>query len=191
MKQQETDVLALIRQGREKEALEDLYKKILPSVRKYIGKLKGDKDDAFDLFQDAVLAFYQSVLDNRFNEKYNVYGYVYKMCVFRWINKVQRDKIRYLDELPEIVLEEPKAWFSENEDKEEEQLLHHLFSSIGTKCIELMNYTIFKKMPHEDIMLRMDFPSIDSVKMQHQRCKEKLVNEMKKKPTLLSKLKGL
>ena len=143
MKLKENKVLELIREGREKEALEDLYKKVLPYVKKYIAKFKGDKDDAFDIFQDAVLAFYQSVVDNRFNEQYNVYGYVYKICVFRWTNKIQREKLEFVEELPDIMIEEPKEWFSDNADKEEEVLLKNLFSSIGDRCLELLNYTIF------------------------------------------------
>lgn len=191
MKLKENKVLELIREGREKEALEDLYKKVLPYVKKYIAKFKGDKDDAFDIFQDAVLAFYQSVVDNRFNEQYNVYGYVYKICVFRWTNKIQREKLEFLEELPDILIEEPKEWFSDNADKEEERLLKNLFSSIGDKCLELLNYTIFKKMLLEDVMLRMSFTTIDAVKMQHHRCKEKLVTEMKKNPSILSKLREI
>jgi RNA polymerase sigma factor (sigma-70 family) len=191
VKLKESNITQLIREGREKEAIQNLYKTVLPYVKKYIKKNDGNVDDAFDIFQDAVLAFYQSVIENRFNEKYKVHGYVYKLCVFRWTNKVQREKLQYQEELPDMIIEEPKAWFSETEHKEEEAVLRNLFSAIGDRCLELLTYTIYKNMLLEDVMLRMSFPTVTAVKMQHHRCKEKLINEIKKNPEILSKLRNI
>ena len=191
MKLTESNIPALIRLGRDKEAIQFLYKNVLPAVKKYIRNSRGTHDDAVDIFQDAVLAFYQSVMNGKFDPTYKVFGYVYKLCMFRWINKVQRDKLHFKDELPEIRVETPHQWFSESEEKEEENLLQKLFAPIGEKCLELLNYTIYGDMLMEDIMIRMNFPSETAARMQHKRCKEKLHSELEKRPELLTKLRGL
>lgn len=163
----------------------------MPNVKKYIKNNRGSVDDALDIFQDALIAFYESVMSGKYNEQYKAYGYVYRICINRYINKVQRDKLKFVEEIPEKNLESPKAWFSESESKDEAQLLRELFASVGEKCLELLDYMIYKSMLVEDIMIRMNFPSETAVRMQHQRCKEKLVKEMEKKPALLTKLRGL
>jgi RNA polymerase sigma factor (sigma-70 family) len=187
----ESNIPELIKTGRDKEAIQSLYKNVLPNVKKYIRNNSGSNEDAFDIFQDALLSFYQSVMENKFDVQYKVYGYVYKLCVYRWINKAQRERLQFKEELPDVRVEEPKAWFSENEPKDEEALLRNLFSSLGEKCLELLNYTIYKGMLLDDIMLRMNFQSAAAVRMQHMRCKEKLMTEMKNKPEILFKLRGL
>jgi RNA polymerase sigma factor (sigma-70 family) len=187
----ESNIPELIKSGRDKEAIQSLYKNVLPSVKKYIKSNSGSSDDAFDIFQDALLAFYQSVMENKFDPQYKVYGYVYKLCVFRWINKVKREKIQFKEELPDVEAETPRTWFSEDESKDEQDLLRNLFSTIGEKCLELLNYTIYKEMFLDDVMLRMKFQSGAAVRMQHARCKEKLVREMANRPEILSRLRGL
>lgn len=191
MKLTESNIPELIRQGRDKEAIQSLYKNVLPNVKKYIKNNRGNAEEAFDIFQDAILAFYESVMENKFDSQYRVYGYVYRLCVFRWINKVKREKIVFREELPEMNEETPKHWFSESASKEEETVLWDFFSMIGEKCLELLTYTIYKGMLMEDIMHRMSFPSEASVRMQHQRCKEKLLGEVERNPKLLSKLRGI
>lgn len=191
MKVTESNIPELIKIGRDKEAIQCLYKHVLPNVKKYVRNNSGSNEDAFDIFQDALLAFYQNVMEDKFDVQYKVYGYVYKLCVYRWINKAQRERLQFKEELPDVAIEEPKTWFSENEPKDEEALLRNLFSTIGEKCLELLNYTIYKGMLLEDVMLRMNFQSAAAVRMQHMRCKEKLAIEIEKRPEILAKLRGI
>lgn len=74
---------------------------------------------------------------------------------------------------------------------EEENLLRSLFAGIGEKCIELLSYTIFYNMLLEDVMHRMGFSSLSAVKMQQMRCKQKLMEEIEKRPSLVDRIKGL
>ncbi|MBC7388222.1 MAG: sigma-70 family RNA polymerase sigma factor [Opitutaceae bacterium] len=191
MKVTENNIAELIRNGNDKEAIQCLYKNVLPNFKRFVKNNNGPAEDAFDIFQDALIAFYQSVINGKFDPQYKVYGYVYKLCIYRWINKMTREKLQFKDELPDIQMETPVYWFSENSIKDEQVLLKELFSSIGEKCLELLNYTIFKEIQMEDIMLRMNFPSETSVRMQNMRCKEKLVLEIERNPGLLSKLRKL
>ena len=55
----------------------------------------------------------------------------------------------------------------------------------------MLNYTIYKDLPFEDIALRMNFTTDVAARMQHQRCKEKLQKQIKDNPTLLTHLRSL
>jgi len=192
LKIEESRIPDLIKQGRDKEAIDHLYKNILPVVKRYVTRNNGTSDDAEDLFQEAVVSFYQSVMTGKFNSKYTVYGYIYKICLYRWINKERRDKkIAFKSDL-EQGFEDTFSDIEVIEEIEDEpSIFKRLMTPLGDKCKELLNYAIMKDMLIEDIQIRMNFPSKTAVSMQIGRCKEKLMEELEKNPAILNKLKGL
>ncbi len=193
MKISEHEIPLLIKQGNDKEVITELYKIVFPKVKKYIVRHNGIKDDAYDVFQDALLYFYKQVVEDRFSDKYTVYGYVYRLSINRWLNKLKKDqRVNFTSELETSSAIE----FDEEENKylsilkEGENLLEKLFSNIGEKCVELLTYTIYYDLMAEDIALRMGFASEGAVKMQIKRCREKLYAEAEKDPSILEKIRG-
>lgn len=193
MKIEEQEIPSLIRQGRDREIIPLLYKTVFPKVKNYILKNRGNKQDADDVFQDAVLVFYKQVVEQNFDDKYQVFGYLYRICVNRWINKVRKNKrLVFVEDLyGEEVDEAAGSDFKEmNVLFHHENLLERLFAPIGEKCIEILTYTIYYNLMLEDIMIRMGLKSEGSVKMQLKRCRQKLYNELEKNPSLLEKIRG-
>jgi RNA polymerase sigma factor (sigma-70 family) len=190
MKIQEHQIPSLIQQGKAKEAVSDLYKYVFPNVKKYILANNGSKDDALDAFQEALMRLYTLVMENRFNsEKYKVYGFVYRISIYHWIDKLRKDKrMIFQEEMKEYGIEEPLETAVK---PEEENYIRSLFSSIGEKCIELLTCTVFYDMLMEDVAIRMGFASVAAARMQQQRCKQKLMEEMARNPHLLDKIKGI
>ncbi len=185
----EEQIPELIRLGDDRKVIPLLYKKVLPQVEKYIKRNSGNNEDAFDVFQDALLIFYKQVIKNTFDAKYKVFGYLYRISINLWINKIKKDrKIQLVEELPEPEPMEVKENFFALKN---ENVLESLFSGIGDKCVELLTYSIYYNLLMEDIVIRMNFPSVSAVKMQQQRCKQKLMNEIEKNPLLLDKLREI
>lgn len=195
VKIEEHEIAGLIREGKDKEVIPLLYKAVFPKVRSYIVSRKGVSDDASDAFQDALLYFYSQVIGKTYNEeKYRVYGYLFRLSLNRWINKIKKDKrITLMDDMQgqdfDLI---PNEHFHAIElVSNDENLLRTLFSSLGEKCIEILNYTIYYNLMMEDIVTRMGLASEGAVKMQLKRCKEKLMKEVEDKPGLLDYLNGL
>jgi RNA polymerase sigma factor (sigma-70 family) len=191
VKVQEDQIPELIRKGEDRKVIPVLYKKVLPMVENFILKNSGRKEDAFDVFQDALMVFYKQVVNKTFDPKYKVYGYLYRISINYWINKIKRDKkIELVEDLHE-------SGFEPLEVKEtlvavnEENILKTVFAGIGEKCIELLTYTIYYNLLMEDVVARMGFPSVSAVKMQQQRCKQKLMQEVEKNPKLMEKLREI
>ena len=180
-----------MKSGKDREVIPVLYKKVYPLVEYYIVRNSGNKDDASDIFQDALLLFYKQIVSNTFNEKYKVYGYLYKICLYKWLNKAKKNsKIKFVEEIENLdyLIETEKN--PEPISNPDENIIRKLFSPIGEKCIELMTYTTYSSMLLEDIMARMEFNSVAAVKMQLKRCKEKLLKQIEDNPSLINQLRN-
>lgn len=191
MKIEEDKIPELIRQGKDREVVPLLYKKVFPLVEKTILKNSGKKEDASDVFQDALMTFYKQIMKGTFDPKYKVFGYLYRLSLNFWINKVKKES---RIQLKEDIMEEAgemNGITAEPALTVEQNVIDSLFSMIGDKCKELLTYSIINNMLLEDIMIRMEFTSVSAVKMQHQRCKQKLISELEKNPSLKAKLKGI
>lgn len=187
MEIKEDDIPSLIKKGLYQSVIPQLYKKVLPVVQKQILKNQGRKDDAFDVFQDALLLFYKQVIQNTYNDKYKVYGYVYRISINLWINKIKRDKkITLTETLPDY-----QEW-SVKEDTHPHipsRFTNQLLDQIGDKCKEVLNYSIFTDIQLEDVQVSLDYPSVSALKMQIQRCKQKLKELLQSNPEYIRKLK--
>ncbi|MFN8437945.1 MAG: sigma-70 family RNA polymerase sigma factor [Cytophagales bacterium] len=184
---QESQIIGLLRSGKDKDAIEFLYKNVFPNVKKFVIQRGGNNEDAYDIFQESILELYQMVIEYKFDEKYSVGGFLYKMCNFKWLNKSKRDfKIQFKEEIVDFEIylnsEQPKSVFSESAD--ETQVLKQYFMALGDKCVELLTNTIILEYSLEEIREKMEFASIGAVKMQHKRCKDKMIEMVKKYPTI-------
>ncbi len=191
MKIKEDQIPEFIRNGQDNLVIPILYKKVYPLVENYIVRRSGRKEDASDVFQDALLLFYKQVIKNTFDPKYKVFGYLFRLSLNQWLNKIKKDsKMQPMESLPDIYGEEMPVNKEVLFVKNQPNILQAMFTDIGEKCIELLTYTIYSDLLMEDIMIRMGFVSESAVKMQQHRCKKKLIELVEKNPGLIDILKG-
>ena len=86
------DILKAIQENRNQGVLKELYVNVLPKVRNYILKNSGNKEDAQDVFQDAVISFMHSVKTGRFDATKDIDAYIYVIAKNIWINKIKRNQ---------------------------------------------------------------------------------------------------
>lgn len=191
MKTNEAEIVNNIRSGADKEAILYLYKSVFPLVKRYVRQRAGTQEEAYDVFQDSLLELYQIIINGQFQEKFTVTGYLYRMCTYKWLNKSKRDqKIEYKEELQDINMNETQVpVIFDFVNSSNENVLQQYFGEIGNKCVELLTNTIILEHSLEETMHKMDFPSIGSVKMQHKRCKEKMIALLDKYPQIIEKLR--
>jgi RNA polymerase sigma factor (sigma-70 family) len=193
MKIVEKDIPDLIRQQKDKLVFAHLYKEVFPVVQNYIRKNRGIVDDAHDVFQDALMYFYKQVTNDAFDDKYTVYGYLYRISINRWINKINKDKKMVLGTEIEEHFAKDFSFVESAEnisgDGASTTILKKFVNFLGDKCEELLSLRIYSNMMFEDIVLRMDLTSEASAKMQFKRCREKLIQVIKENPGLEKQLR--
>lgn len=167
-------IIAAILSGNDHKALEFLYKKILPVVISYVKKNGGNKDDAFDIFQDGITVFVRYVVERRFDKKYDIQGFVFTICKNCWINKVKRDKkITRIGTNFDIA--EDESFLNHIINEERENLVVNLIAQLGDRCRELLTMAYFNQLQAKEICEKLGFANEDAVKTKKYKCKQRLL----------------
>ena len=186
MRQKYSDqqIIETIKTGNNNETLKFLYKRCFPKIKAYICTNSGTQDDALDIFQDAVLALCKQVMMNKYNEKYEIDGFIYSVSRNLWINKSKREQRK-------INLENFSDQIDNSDDfsdyiitRENEHIINTILEKLGRKCVELLKFSIFYKITNREICKKMSFTSEDAVKTQKYKCKQKLIKIMDEFPVV-------
>ena len=177
-------ILDAIKNGQEDEVLKALYEKLYPHIEAFILKNSGTHDEAADVFQDAVLAFYKQVKKNRFDEHYTVSGFIFSISRNMWYNRVKKRNRNI--ELNEETHDSPeeKNVMDDLISKEREANINYLLNLLEERCRTILIYAIFHKFSMTTIKQKMGFRSEDVAKTKHYKCKQKLIKVLKENPRL-------
>jgi RNA polymerase sigma factor (sigma-70 family) len=169
------EIVELIRQGEEDRALGFLYKKILPKIKYLIKKNSGDDDEAYDIFQDAILIFYKQVKVGKYKEEYEIAGFIYSISRNLWINRVKKKNrsVNFFGETPEI--EVPESALDDLITSERETMVMKILGELGERCKELLLYTIYHKFSMKEICEKMGFSTENAAKTRNYKCKQRLI----------------
>ncbi len=170
------DIIESIKKGKDTQILQHLYDKVLPKINRYICKNSGTEDDAFDIFQDGVMIFYNFVNNGRYREEYEISGFLYTVCKNLWINKVKHDK-------QVMRMEENYENPDESENildfiitKEREAEVNLLLSELGERCRKLLQYVFYLQLSTKEICNKMGFANENTLKTKKYKCKQRLLD---------------
>lgn len=192
MIQKDKEILDCIRTGNNNGALSYLYTESLAKVRQYILKNSGTKDDANDIFQDAVIILFNQVRLNKFNETYSIDSFMYSVSRNLWIDKVRREKKFTAYESPEqfAAISGDLDHLDDLISKEKTQAMKQVFNKLDEKCRQILNYVIHDKYSMKEIKEKMGYTSENVAKTTHYRCKQYLKELVKSNPALITLLKS-
>jgi RNA polymerase sigma factor (sigma-70 family) len=177
-------ILSALKKGDDEKVLPFLYKKVLPKVRYYINRNKGNDEEAKDIFQDAVIIFYKKAKMNELPEGTNITSFICFVSKNLWINRVK--KINRTVEMVEDGGYMEEENFIENIFTEEKKTaLTNLLAEVGEECRKLLKYSIYDNLSMKEICSLMGYSSENVAKTYNYRCKQKLIQlVMKNKDTI-------
>lgn len=163
------NILKLIRDSQSERAFAILYSGF-PKVKKLILSKGGKKEDAEDVFQEALVIFYRKSIHKDFKLTASADTYLYSICRFLW-KDIQRKQKRSNDfnnitliqddDLEEIIEKEKKL-----------QAIEEVLDKISKKCQEIFESFYFKKLSMKDIAVRMRYSSERVAITQKYKCLE-------------------
>ena len=158
-------------QQREKN-FEHLYEEVFPVVADIVSKQGGSFDDAKDIFQDALIIFYEKHVNGELHVQLSYEGYIVGIAKHLWIKKFKsKNRLLSLDSL-EKEIKLPQDYF-EIERTKTNRLLH-LLEVAGKKCLELLRSIYYDKLSMNEVSEVHGFSNPHSASVQKYKCIEKV-----------------
>lgn len=190
VKYTDAEIISAIKEGSDRKVLDYLYAYCLPKIRGYIVRNNGSEEEADDMFQDAVVVLYKQVTTGKHDRIEKINYYLFGIVRNLWINRVKKMNRHTPLENTHYRLSGDHNPLSDLLADEKEKTLKDVFSKIGEKCIELLNYSIYQKLSMVEIAEKMGFASPDAAKTHNYRCKKKLSELVHKNAVTVSVLKN-
>ncbi|MDF1695531.1 MAG: sigma-70 family RNA polymerase sigma factor [Saprospiraceae bacterium] len=170
-------------------ALKQMYTQLFPIIKSFIQKNNGSEDDAADIFQDAIIVFYEKIRLKEFKLSSSIRTYLYSVCKHLWLNKLRaQKKVTSLTVENESIIVDPMSLkVLGSEDRNE--YLRQLMSSIGGDCKKVLIYYYYDRLKMKEIALRMNFATEQVAKNKKSSCLKKLKLMVAKSPRLKELLK--
>ena len=162
----EKEVFERIRKGDEK-ALEMLYKKYYRMMTKLVITNSGTEDEARDIYQDALIVFWQKATSGNLVLTSKISTYIYSICQNLWRKELDRKK-RLSNE------EKDTAVSMDMETAEKEKIIARCMEQLGDTCKKVLMYYYFEEMSMQDIAEKLGFANTDTAKTKKYKCKKKL-----------------
>ncbi|WP_346881971.1 sigma-70 family RNA polymerase sigma factor [uncultured Algibacter sp.] len=158
-------ILELFKEGQREKAFSKLYS-LYPKIESLILSKGGQKQDASDVFQEALIILNRNLEKSDFKLTSSFYTYLYSVSRFIWKDaqkKFSKEELKNFNvtevEYFHCVLEEKKY-----------QRAELAFIELGNRCQELLRLFYHKAMSFKEIAKMMQFTSEKIAKNQKYKC---------------------
>jgi DNA-directed RNA polymerase specialized sigma24 family protein len=154
-----------------------LYKNAFPAVAGFVSSKGGTFQDAKDIFQDALVIFYEKTAEGNLAVTVSEEAYVLGIAKHLWIRKFNRDKSTlYLSDF-EAAISIPDDYFPTVESGR----LVSFLARAGRKCMELLQAFYYDKRSVNNITDAFGYSNTHSATVQKFKCLEKIRDLVKEK----------
>jgi DNA-directed RNA polymerase specialized sigma24 family protein len=158
-----------------------LYKEAFPLVARHVSKMGGSFEEAKDIFQDALVVYYEKVQVSGLRLKYQEKAYLFGIAKYLWIKRYkENDKNVSFNQLGLILNEEIDLADTGYEEVSSGKLMH-LLEQAGQKCMQLLSAFYYEKLDMETLAGRFGFSGARSATAQKFKCLEKVKETVKAK----------
>lgn len=160
------EILERVSRGDE-EALDYLYKKYYKMMTRIVLNNSGTEDEAKDIFQDALLVFWQKAISGNLTLTSKISTYIYSICLNLWRKELDR-KSRNSGEMVDTPV------FQDYEREEKANIINDCINQLGETCRKILTYHYFDGLSMQDIAEKLEFANTDTAKTKKYKCKKKL-----------------
>lgn len=172
----DTVLLERVSRGDE-EALDYLYKKHYNMMKRLVMNNNGTEDEAKDIYQEALLAFWQKAISGKLVLTSKISTYLYSICLNLWRKELDK-KSKFTESDKEDIT------FQEYEKQERIKIIHDCINQLGDSCRKILTYHYFDGLSMTDIAKKLKFANTDTAKTKKYKCKKKLDELVKRKFTI-------
>jgi RNA polymerase sigma factor (sigma-70 family) len=169
-------------------ALTFIYEKHRDYCLKFMNSMFDDRDEIKDIYQDAVIVFYEKAITSEFNLTCSIQTYLNSICRNQVLVRLTKLKKNASASMigNEGFLENLTDWFDDSHLVTNDRvailkgILTEMKESAG-KCYEILVRFFYLNQTMEKIAQALEYTNADNAKNQKYRCQEKLKSEMFKR----------
>ncbi|MCF6342340.1 MAG: sigma-70 family RNA polymerase sigma factor [Bacteroidales bacterium] len=168
------------------KVIQYIYKKYFESIKGFVLKHSGTKEDAWDVFQDGIIVIYEQIKGDKLALKNTFHTYFFTVCKYTWLKVLrERDKKYYEQvesskEIEQISLHDYKLEFDELIEKEKRVKLYNAnFLKISIECQKLLKL-VAEGCSIQEIANSFNYKSVGFAYKKRRICKERLIKLIQK-----------
>ena len=169
----DSQILIGIKSGDE-SALDYIYKKNYKMMTRLVINNNGSEDEAKDIYQEAILIFWQKAQKKDFELTSKISTFIYSICQNLWRKELER-KGRLSREMKDGKV------VNDFDKQEREKIINECISSLGDTCRKVLMYYYFDNLSMNDIAIKLGFANADTAKTKKYKCKKELDELIKSK----------
>jgi DNA-directed RNA polymerase specialized sigma24 family protein len=155
----------------------ELYENCYPIVARFVKRNNGTQQDAKDIFQDALIIFYEKTLEKNLLISVSDGAYILGIAKHLWLKKFSKDKKTISLNEMEATITIPGDYFPETADFK----IMNFLEQVGRKCMDLLTAFYYHKESMKEIKKLFGYSSQHTATVQKYKCLEKIRNSVKAK----------
>ncbi|WP_337041362.1 RNA polymerase sigma factor [Emticicia sp. 17c] len=143
-------------------------------------KNSGKKEDAEDLEQEVLIAFFNYVWAGRFilQDNTQIKTFLYAIAYKKWMKQLKKEgrKMSHEVELENEIIDDQRSPIHALIEQEELNIAQKIFNKLGKICQEILKAYYMEEKSMEEIALQFNFTNADTAKVRKFRCMKQLSN---------------
>jgi len=158
----------------DESALDLIYKKYYRMMTKLVITNNGTEEEAKDIYQDALIVFWQKAVSGNLVMTSKMSTYIYSICLNLWRKELDR-KSRLSKE------QQDRSEYQDHDSAERIKIINKCVNELGETCRKVLTYFYFDGMSMAEIAERVGFANTNTAKTKKYKCKKKLDEIVKSK----------
>jgi RNA polymerase sigma factor (sigma-70 family) len=145
-------------------------------ILNFILNNNGSREEAKDIYQEAVIIFYENIQSEKFHLTCKIKTYLYSVCRRLWLKRLteKRKFTGGIEDSEKFIQIEEEESGKEEDEAERLRLMGSSLQQLGEPCRTLINDYYVQEMNMEEIAEKFGYTNPDNAKNQKYKCLKRL-----------------
>ncbi len=160
-------------------ALQHLYKKYFPVIKRFITLNSGNEEDAEDIYQETITTAYEKIVHPDFKLSSSLKTFIYSISRYKWLYKLRQkgtggvsfeDVENYIEDLD---FTDDNFQSFDNESIDYDVLLKEALDKIDETCRKLLQHFYYDRFSLDVIAQKLGYNNANTAKAKKNKCMNK------------------
>lgn len=164
----------------DRSIIQFVYDKYFNTIKSYVIKYGGSKEDAWDIFQDGIVIIYEQIKNEDLEIKSSFITYFFTVCKYQWLKTVRQNSNKYFEVIEEskdverLHHQEHTIKLDEVIENEKRNKLYHVsFLKLSKECQYLLKL-VAKGFSVKELAEALNYKSTGFTYKKRRICKQRL-----------------